>query len=292
MQPEISEFSYGFALTNELIGWVGVTAAPIFPSLVEESKAGGGYDVKLDRPGAPLFLQFKRSERMERRSAQEYQSVRRSGGRLKCPFYRFPITPASKSEQHELLLALDTSPNLVFYVAPRFHKTAEINAAWHLSEVASRSVFISPGTIGSLDNNPHRIAFDDTSIWLCSEPRRVSGLTSRGVLEKIQYRLQSDPRPLRETLPELVEGLQTARQRARERIEEKREAALKGERDSGFALVVAASQQTGGIYPPEPSPIALRTSRELTPEQSVLREAADIAVRDFEAQLVIVQPAT
>ncbi len=122
MQPEISEFSYGFALTNELVGWAELSVAPIFPSLIEEGKAGGGYDVKLDRPGAPLYLQFKRSECMARGSAGEIAMVHKQGGNLTVPYYRFSITEAAKSDQHELLLALDTSPNIVFYVAPRFHR--------------------------------------------------------------------------------------------------------------------------------------------------------------------------
>lgn len=41
MIPEISEFSYGFALTNELVSWSKLTAASIFPSLIEEGKKGG-----------------------------------------------------------------------------------------------------------------------------------------------------------------------------------------------------------------------------------------------------------
>jgi len=47
MTPDISEFSYGFALTHELIALAGepLRAAPIFPSLIEEGRAGGGYDV-------------------------------------------------------------------------------------------------------------------------------------------------------------------------------------------------------------------------------------------------------
>ena len=107
MKPEISEFSYGFALTNELVGWVALSAAPVFPSLIEEGKAGGGYDVKLDRPGVPLFLQFKRSHCMVRRTAKEHQAVVALGGTLNVPYYRFPITEATTSDQHELLLALD-----------------------------------------------------------------------------------------------------------------------------------------------------------------------------------------
>lgn len=43
MKSDISEFSYGFALTNELVGWVNLRAAPDFPSLIEEGKPGGGY---------------------------------------------------------------------------------------------------------------------------------------------------------------------------------------------------------------------------------------------------------
>jgi hypothetical protein len=44
MTPEISEFSYGFALTHELITLAGqpLRAAPIFSSLIEEGRAGGG----------------------------------------------------------------------------------------------------------------------------------------------------------------------------------------------------------------------------------------------------------
>ena len=49
MAPEIPEFSYGFALTNEIVGWNGVSTAPIFPSLIEEGWSGGGYDVLLDK---------------------------------------------------------------------------------------------------------------------------------------------------------------------------------------------------------------------------------------------------
>src|SRR5579863_6114902 len=133
MTPEISEFSYGFALTNEIVGWASLKAAPIFPSLIEEGKKGGGYDVKLDMPGVPLYLQFKRADCMTRRSARE---IRKHEALLSVPFYRFSITESGKSDQHTLLLALDDGTNEVFYAAPRFHELAEINQAWSASEVA------------------------------------------------------------------------------------------------------------------------------------------------------------
>jgi hypothetical protein len=59
--PDISEFSYGFALTRELINIADppLSAAPVFPSLMAEGRKGRGYDVNLKAPGFPLFIQFK-----------------------------------------------------------------------------------------------------------------------------------------------------------------------------------------------------------------------------------------
>ena len=51
---EFTGFSYGFAVTHELIlQYSGnVVAAPEFSSLVREGQTGGGYDVRLNF-GAP-----------------------------------------------------------------------------------------------------------------------------------------------------------------------------------------------------------------------------------------------
>jgi hypothetical protein len=299
--PEISEFSYGFALTNEIVGWMDLFAAPIFPSLLEEGKAGGGYDVKLDRPGAPLYLQFKRSECMTRRSAREYRSVRDQGGLLNIPFYRFPITHAAKSDQHELLLALEVAPNHVFYVAPRFHRLSEINDAWRTSAVASRSVFVSPSEIGSLDEERHTVAFDASDHWVCSDPRPIHVLNSRQVLEKLRSSLQKDERPLRTRLPLLVEELRDAEQRGRERIVEKRRQAERDAKDTQTAerqvseigydvrdtLVIGDRHS---LEAPEPMPPPIREPKPLPPELQALRAASATAARVFDAQLIIVQP--
>jgi hypothetical protein len=304
--PEISEFSYGFALTNELVGWEELFAAPIFPSLLEEGKAGGGYDVKLDRPGAPLYLQFKRSEYMTRRLAREYRRVSDQGGSLSVPFYRFPITEAAKSDQHELLLALDTAQNHVFYAAPRFHRLSEINDAWCASAVASRSVFVSPSQMGSLDDERHTVAFDGSNSWVCSEPRPIRTLNSRELLETLRGTLREDARPLRARLPGLVEDLRDAEQRGRERIFEKRRRAAQeaeaqrvargldqAERPLDESEHIARAVPTEDrlrLEAPEPNPPARREPKPLDPELLTLREASDTAARVFDAQLIIVQP--
>lgn len=101
MKPQISEFSYGFALTNELVGWTQLSAAPVFPSLLEEGKAGGGYDVQLDLPGVPLYLQFKRSEFLTRSSGREAREIAKIGSTIGIPYYRFDITESTISNQHD-----------------------------------------------------------------------------------------------------------------------------------------------------------------------------------------------
>jgi hypothetical protein len=185
MVPEISEFSYGFALTNEISGWKKLHVAPVFPSLLEEGKAGGGYDVKMDFPGVPLFLQFKRSEWMTRKNARQYGEILASGMRISVPFYRFALMETWKSAQHEMLCELDVLPNLVYYAAPRFHKVDEINDAWVSGAVSARSVFISPSDIGLLpDEDTHFIAYDHASAFMCSEAYEVELLSVRQLAKK------------------------------------------------------------------------------------------------------------
>src|SRR5260370_20750255 len=94
MDPDISEFSYGFAFTSELIHFydLPLVGAPDFPTQNEEGKVGG-YDVKLPRPGVPVFLQFKRSDCLTTRNATWHAE-------LVLPYYRFHLRPRRFSDQH------------------------------------------------------------------------------------------------------------------------------------------------------------------------------------------------
>ena len=163
MKAEFSEFTYGFSLVNELANALSCTAVPIFPSLLEEGKEGGGYDAKLlSKKGTILYLQFKLSDLMKMRSTREYKIP---GHNLSLPYYRFEIMSERISEQHSLLLALEKIEPLTFYVAPIFHLSGEINAHWSSGSVTQHSVFVKPSSIGDLpDHNPHRVCFDAASI--------------------------------------------------------------------------------------------------------------------------------
>ncbi|HEO1760179.1 hypothetical protein [Pseudomonas aeruginosa] len=165
MKPEMSEFSYGFAFTNELITSPGshVVAAPEFPSLQKEGKPGGGYDVKIPF-GSPLFLQFKLSHYLERTNCKEYTLM---GG----AYYRWHLHALRHSAQHDLLLELESKGNEVYYVAPGFHQTAELNAHYLSKQIVNRSFGFRPGDIGVLpDEDEHYVVFNSRPLaYRCSD---------------------------------------------------------------------------------------------------------------------------
>lgn len=177
MKPNISEFSYGYALTEDLIRWVGtpITAAPVFPSLLEEGKLGGGYDLKLDFSGIPLFIQFKLSNYMKNRNTIEFEERLFSS-----PYYRMHVRSSRYSLQHELLLDLEKNGSEVYYAAPAFHEAGELNDAYINKAVLERSIFIRPSAIGLLDNKEHHVAFQlsGSAYLLSRNPKLITVLTN------------------------------------------------------------------------------------------------------------------
>lgn len=165
MKPEMSEFSYGYAFTSELISSLGsqLVAAPEFPSLQQEGRAGGGYDVKISS-GSPLFLQFKLSHYLAKTNSKEYRDM--SG-----PYYRWHMHALRHSQQHNLLLDLEGKGNDVFYVAPAFHLTAELNRYYLSGDIVDESAAFRPGAIGRLpDDKEHYIVFNKEQIaYRCSD---------------------------------------------------------------------------------------------------------------------------
>ncbi|WP_174020691.1 hypothetical protein G6L89_010355 [Agrobacterium fabrum] len=290
---DISEFSYGFALTNEIVGWTPLNAAPVFPSLIEEGKQGGGYDLKLDAPGVALYLQFKRADCMTRASAKEIKKHRLP---LVRPFYRFSITERNKSFQHTSLLTLDTNKNLVFYAAPRFHLISEINEAWHAKDIAARSIFVRPRSIGLIaDDARHHVAYDSDRAFFCSEPREIEPESAASLYKMITDRVKDDPRPIRERLPEWLLDIRVRREEAR-RNQEFVEMIVDGLR-ADRKLAVPYYRQFYRRWrdtdiPPSPAGPApdVKAPKELSIEQRMLREIAEEALYGFGAQLFVLQP--
>jgi hypothetical protein len=172
MRPIISEFSYGYSVTDELIHHHGlpIVAAPVFPSLFAEGRGGGGWDVKLQVPSLALFLQFKLSHKMVKGTASEYAD----GHISTLPFFRMHIWSRRTSKQQDLLMDLEDVGELVYYVAPQFFTDSEQNDAYLTHNVINRSRFFRPSLIGRLtDDSEHWIAFSDSSTWVCSTPKPI-----------------------------------------------------------------------------------------------------------------------
>ena len=129
---------------------------------------GGGYDVMLQRPGLPLFLQFKLSDCMVRNTAAEAKM-----GYYTTPYYRMHIRASRHSAQQEMLLDLENSGNEVYYSAPAFHTPEELNHVYLNHMVRDKSLWLRPSIIGTLpDEREHYIAFKvPGNHRFCSESR-------------------------------------------------------------------------------------------------------------------------
>ncbi len=204
MRSGISEFSYGYAVTEALVQENGtsITAAPVFPSLIEEGSPGGGYDLRLDRVGIPLFIQFKLSEYMTGRR----NSVEIKQGLFYGVFYRMHLRPLRRSSQHALLLDLENAGNEVYYVAPLFHELYELNSCYLSKQVLNRSVFFRPTVIGPLpDDGEHHVSFQDVGdAYLCSQPKHISPSIGFEALTRHFYaRLSNNDVVLREKIQQI-----------------------------------------------------------------------------------------
>lgn len=285
MRSLISEFSYGFALTHELVLSLGsLVAAPIFPSLIEEGKVGGGYDVKLEAPGLPLFLQFKRSERLTRGTAREIKA----GAPLMLPYHRIALTARRDSDQHDMLIELDQAPNVVFYAAPMFDQKKEFDEAFLHGEVRARSFFVSPAAIGAfLDDGAHHLSFDGISCVVMSVPKIVPSLGASELQSLLLDRLQSDKRPLRAVVDDAIVSAEGARERTRQIARARSQLDYFSvpfeDASSGPTGVEAFVRRQTAALPPVTAPPAS------DPEMEQLRRLAEIGLREFNAQLYVVQ---
>ena len=171
MKPTISEFSYGFALTNEIcneLSSLGFSGAPLLPNLRQEGKLG--YDAKIPLKGFPIFIQFKLSDFMSNRRAKEWNEYN-------SPYFRVHLHNRRHSNQHNLLQKLAQEGNYVCYVSPLFTKYTELNNAFLSKEVTKRSIFIEASRLPQLpDDKNHYLTFlKGNDLMFCSEPLHLEG---------------------------------------------------------------------------------------------------------------------
>lgn len=186
MKVGYTEFSYGYAFTENLIRSLSSSpkGAPVFPNLVQEAKVG--YDVKINLPAVPLFFQFKLPERMKKGTAFEVANGSCPG--LITPFYRIGLMRSDLSKQHAHLIELENKfPSCVFYAAPCLADIHAFNRSYGLGRVYQDTAFFSPGAIGPLpDNKQHTIAYrsDLGHAFFCSVPQEIARSTFDDIQQK------------------------------------------------------------------------------------------------------------
>ena len=176
MQPEFSEFSYAFAFTHEYINSLpGLKAAPSLPSLISE--AAKGYDLKLRFQGHPKFFQFKLASYLDRKSTLHWDFHLQ-------PHYRIPLRTRARhnqpqgTDQHSLLKQLARIERDVYYIAPRFHRSAEFNDLFLWRQVTKSSVWLPLGNLPIVTTDEaHYITFAKGShrLFWHSEPMEIEG---------------------------------------------------------------------------------------------------------------------
>lgn len=193
VDPEFSEFQYAYGLTSELDashGPIRLLKAPFFPTQPEEAHVPADVSGRLadDRVGiAPLFLQYKRSERLTTAGANEWDHYGRE-------YYRFYIYPRDRSHQHNRLVELASRMPLTYYVAPGFVDLSEYQRLAERNELGENSIFIDCGSLSRInDERKHAMTYtlSPRQTLMLSEPeegRSIKGFIS--LLDELSERVE------------------------------------------------------------------------------------------------------
>lgn len=169
LHERLSEFSYSYGITREMerrLAAEGLRVTPFLPSLLHEASLG--FDVAFSGPGQVMMLQFKLGQELSRfRRSHPGESI----PLLSKPFWRYGVD--LDGHQFLRLEAFEGGGADVSYVAPRFSHWFTYETAFHASQILQRSLMLWPseirtGAAGASDE--HRIVYDGTSSYVCSEP--------------------------------------------------------------------------------------------------------------------------
>lgn len=211
LHERLSEFSYGYGVTREaeiLLEQTGIRAVPFLPSLIQEKKLG--FDVKFDRPGTALMLQFKLGQSLSRFHNSSPVSPRPI---LDRPFWRFSINTAEPDGQFETLLKAENDGAEVYYAAPRFSDWSHYAGLFERREVLNNSVLVKPSEIRTaLDDQGaadgfHRIVYDRHRVHVCSEPRLIRGTDGDDAVAKVAMIARERQEPVGMLMERLLSGL-------------------------------------------------------------------------------------
>lgn len=178
---QFSEFSYGYAVTEECVRRYAsrVREAPRFPTLREERILA--YDVHI---AGFLYFQFKRPSLITGHRAREKEE---DPPDLRGNVYRMPLYSDGAPSQHDQLMELEREVNRsgrVFYASPCFHTRVDFDTFYMDRTLLNNSLLVRPRAIGPLSADRHRLSYNRacfrTHAWRYSDPKQVEAVSLEG----------------------------------------------------------------------------------------------------------------
>ncbi len=204
LSEQLSEFSFGYGVTNEaqkVLNSVGWHAVPFLPNLVNEKEVG--FDVAFGSPGAVLMLQFKLGEQLTRfRRTTPTQPI----PVLHHPFWRFLVHTGK--HQFLRLWSYEVLGADVYYVAPRFATWTQYQRLFLRGDVLEHSLLVTPSDIKKASPGPaaeHRVVYDQVKSYVCSNPIRIPGTSIDDLTKRLAGRASADGNTLARTVKRLLE---------------------------------------------------------------------------------------
>lgn len=174
------------------------------PSLLHEAELG--FDVAFSGPGTVVVLQFKLGVELSRfRPSPPTQAI----PLLERPFWRFPVD--LNAPQIQRLVEFENARAEVYYVAPRFSSWAAYDRAFQDQVVLEKSLLVTPAEIArgaqaqSGPTSVHRILYDRSRRYVCSEPTPIEEHKPRDLVERIGKRARDPNRSLEGQIAYLFE---------------------------------------------------------------------------------------
>ena len=217
LHEKLSEFSFGYGITRDIerdFEAVGLFTAPFFPNLRQEKSLG--YDVKFNRRGGALLLQFKLGEELVR-----YRKPRNSTSMpiLTQPFWRFFVNTLEFGGQFDVLFNAERTGCEVYYAAPRFTTWEAYAETFRMNKVLASSLLITPSNIDDklkIAGEPdgvHRVIYDQTNVYVHSEPLQLPHFPPDQLAQRIRHNIEERSRELGTVIDALYRSFEFRREK-------------------------------------------------------------------------------
>lgn len=181
VDPEFSEFQFGYGLTRELDNgrWpLTPTGVPFFPTQPQEDDLG--FDMGVSAGIWTLFIQFKRAKKLTRSNARQWDSYRGE-------YFRFPVEVSDdpgEPDQHGTLVELGRRFPHTYYLAPEFITWRDYERYARRERINRNAAFLRCGSAPApYDGERHHICYrsqDSVGLFFSDVPAQGEVIAEHG----------------------------------------------------------------------------------------------------------------